>query len=275
MFPAAALPAVCVCAAALMLWLGRQWLGTGPLAFVGWVEILIVLVTTAAIVWTAAVPEPNAADPEQRAPRAAKRATLPAGGGGEISSGQTILLGCALLGDAAGALLAVVGVGWAQVGWKEVGALFALVLSWSALWCAVAWGLRRWGPGISAGVPLALSMVLMAAPVVMMPAVHAAAHWGPGVSDGAGGAGRGQDWQGRAVKGVAISSPLLAGLDALRPAVRVDWATLPGMYDLSGLGQEVPMELPRWWINSLVYGGAALLVGIGRLLLQARAPADR
>jgi hypothetical protein len=46
----------------------------------------------------------------------------------------------------------------------------------------------------------------------------------------------------------------------MQPAIQVHWAQLPGMYTLSGLGQEIPMTLPPWYANTLTYAAATALL---------------
>jgi hypothetical protein len=116
----------------------------------------------------------------------------------------------------------------------------AVVGAWVMLWGAVAWGLRRWGTGVSVGVAMGLAGLCMALPVGAMPAVRAA-HAGSG-------------WLRGMVEVVAHACPFFPALSALGPEVRVDWGVLAGMYQWSGLGQEVPLGLPGAWGCAALYG---------------------
>ena len=140
--------------------------------------------------------------------------------------------------------------------------LAVLVAAWTGVWVAGAWALRRFGPGSSGGVTLGIACVCMAAPVVAMPLVHAAAHWGP--------AGTVSPWQGRVVEVIGHVCPFFAVLDALRPVIRVDWGTLPGMYAWSGLGQEIPLALPGVWTCTAIYAGGAILVLLGGRMARGK-----
>jgi hypothetical protein len=112
---------------------------------------------------------------------------------------------------------------------------------------------------------MALSMLLMAGPVALMPLVHWAGRWGAGPGT----------LQAAVVQAIAAGCPMLGDLDAFSPTIRLDWATLPGMYELSGLGQEIPMDLPRWWASCLIYLGAAVVVGVAYQIVQSGPARDR
>lgn len=142
-------------------------------------------------------------------------------------------------------LAPVVGV-WSSV---RVG---VLLMTWTGLWMSVAWALARFGTGVSFAVPLALAGVCFASPLLGMPVVRSAAHWG--VAPGAGVS----VWQARVVAAEVRACPFFGAMEALRPQARVDWGTLPGMYEWSGLGQEVPVEMPGSWGCAGVYGLVAL-----------------
>ena len=159
-----------------------------------------------------------------------------------------------------GAVAMLVGVvGTVQVGGGGGVAWACLFVAWTMMWGVAARVLVPWGPGVSVGLPAALAGLCLASPVAAMPLVHAAAHWG--------GAGAGSlVWQGRVVEVVRHACPFLAVLDVM-PAggggVRSNWATLPGMYKWSGLGQEVPMLLPNVWVCVGIYAGVAgVLLGV-------------
>jgi hypothetical protein len=100
-----------------------------------------------------------------------------------------------------------------------------------------------------------LAMVLIAGPVALVPVARLPWAQRDTVAR----------WQPVVVQGIGIGCPALGALDAMRPDVRIDWTQLPTMYGLSGLGQEIPIELPRWWVNASVYAGIGLVgMGLGR-----------
>jgi len=123
-----------------------------------------------------------------------------------------------------------------KVGIASALAVSALAAAWCGLVGAATWALRRLGPGAGAAATLAGSALCMALPVAAMPLVRAAARWNnPGHPA----------WQETLVQVSAHACPFFPALSALRPAVKVDWGTLPGMYAWSGLGQEIPLTLPN------------------------------
>jgi hypothetical protein len=124
--------------------------------------------------------------------------------------------------------------------------LAAIAGTWTLLWSVIAWALRRRGAGIACTGPLLAAMILFASPVVAMPVVRAA--------------GVGTPTQRGLIRVIATSSPVFACLDVVKPRIRIDWAELPGMYAMSGLGQEVPMELPNGWTTAAIYAGVTLTI---------------
>jgi hypothetical protein len=224
-------------------------------AFVGWLGLLLLATTVASIIWTAAAKPTSPFEGERR----------------------HVTLGYALLGDTAGLLILAVGLSDGFLGLAEVGKVYLLLISWTGLWTAVAYALKRWGPGVSVGVSLTLATLLMAGPVTFVPLARAAS-WQETqtvqASDGvpvmrARPAASNSALQERIVQGIGIACPLLATLDATRPQLEVHWAQLPGMYAMSGLGQNIPMTLPKWWVNTLVYAGVAALVCLGLWVFQS------
>jgi hypothetical protein len=142
---------------------------------------------------------------------------------------------------------------WVEAGLWEATWTASVAASWVALWGMLAWALRRRGAGVAVSVPLGLASVCLALPVAAMPLVRWAGQWGS--SEGVVSV-----WSGRAVEVVAHACPFFAILSALKPAVRVDWGVLPGMYAWSGLGQEVPLEMPAPWVCGLIYASLAAAV---------------
>jgi hypothetical protein len=140
-----------------------------------------------------------------------------------------------------------------DAGFRQAASTSVVALSWSALWGILAWALRRQGPGLSVGMPLGLASLGMALPVAAVPLVHWAGHWTS--TDGSI-----SPWQSRVVATIAYACPFFPTLRALRPAVRVDWGTLPGMYAWSGLGQEIPLQLPSPWLCALLYAVLAAAI---------------
>ncbi|HVT81858.1 MAG TPA: hypothetical protein VHM90_14525 [Phycisphaerae bacterium] len=159
---------------------------------------------------------------------------------------------------AGSALVAVVAAVVGAVGARYAGMscgmeLAAVAAAWTGLWAAASFALRRFHPVAGRAMVLALAMALFASPVIAMPAVHAA--------------GTGTRTQRRLVEAIRRGCPMFACTDALKPRYRIDWAVLPGMYAMSGLGQEVPMELPDGWTTAGMYAGGALLaVSVGVVL---------
>lgn len=151
-----------------------------------------------------------------------------------------------------------------KVGLAPALAVSALASTWCGLWCAGAWALRRLGPGIGAAVPLLGASVCMALPVAAMPLIRAAVRWNsPGHPA----------WQNALVQITAHACPFFPALGALRPAVTIDWGTLPGLYAWSGLGQEIPLALPNVWLCSALYAGGAVILCLLGWLLRSTPPA--
>jgi hypothetical protein len=258
---AATLPAATVALLLGGLWLWARFLYTAAPdadlralrvgAFVGWLGLLLLAATTAAIIWTAAARPASSFEGERR----------------------QVLLGFSLLGDTAGLLVLAVGLSDGFLTLLEVLRVYLLLIAWTGLWVAVAFALKRWGPGMSVGISLTCATLLMSAPVTLVPLARAAAWQETRTAQASNDlptlpARNVTVLQERVVQGIGIACPLLATLDAARPHLEVHWAQLPGMYAMSGLGQNIPMSLPRWWINTLVYAGAALLVCLGLWVFQ-------
>ncbi len=67
------------------------------------------------------------------------------------------------------------------------------------------------------------------------------------------------------------SCPAMGVLQGMEPGVKTEWSVLPGMYAYSGLGQEVPAELPAWWACVLGYAGAGAMARvIGAVAVRRR-----
>jgi hypothetical protein len=149
------------------------------------------------------------------------------------------------------------GMGGGFIGFAEWVEVSAVLVAWTALWAALAWSLGLQGRGIASVLPIVLAIFLMALPVVAMPLIHAA--------------GTSTRLQRGEVEFVRRASPQLACVEAAKHRLRVDWAQSPNMYALSGLGQEVPMELPNGWSSAAIYAaGAALAGGIGFFILRRK-----
>jgi hypothetical protein len=228
-------PAAAVAVIMLVLWAYNRWgyvaadqreAVAGALAL-GWLCMLFLTATLAAIVWAATVPL-------------------------TLAHQGRLFFGYAFLTDVCGLLLLVFGLGTQWLRLVDIGALYLLLAAWTALCAALTAALRRWGGGISAAVALTLALLLMSAPISAMPLVRAAASWGP-------------LWQPRIVSAVTHLCPLMAMLDALRPTVRIDFGQLPIMYRYSGLGQSIPASPAPWWISTLIYAFLSLpLAAIAR-----------
>jgi hypothetical protein len=100
---------------------------------------------------------------------------------------------------------------------------------------------------------------------MLMPLVHATGRWGTGTDGGI------SPWQGRTVEVIRDTCPFLGIVDAFRPAIKIDWNVLPGMYAYSGLGQEIPMTLPAWWASAGLYAGITAVIVLITILRRRRA----
>jgi len=125
-----------------------------------------------------------------------------------------------------------------HLGWGSAFHAALLLAAWVWLCAGVARFCRHSGFAAAIALGMTISMTLLAAPVIFSPLLHAAA---------------GTPVQHLFAQGLVYACPIMGELDAIRPAVRVDWSVLPGMYAYSGLGQEVPVSLPPWWISALIY----------------------
>ncbi len=218
-----ATPGAAVGAAGAVVWLAEVGRGDG-LAFVGWVGLLLIFATIAGIV-------------------AGVR-------------GQSVLPAVFFLVAVVAIEMVALGFGAGFAGLVPAAELAAICAAWTLLWSSAAWALSRFGPAIAGGVPLLAAMLLMAAPVIALPAVHATPSGSPR--------------QHLLVEAIAHSCPMLACIAAVQPHIRIEWAELPGMYAMSGLGQEVPMELPEGWTSAAIYGGGAMLLACVGLLLNRK-----
>jgi hypothetical protein len=201
------------------------WLGVAPtnMTLVGWTLLMTVAGTAAAVL----------------------------AGTGAVPEGRRGIRGVAAV--AATTVLILICVVWNGAGLGEAVRGGAVAGSWVLLWGLAARAWRRWGAGVSAAAALGLAGLGLAAPVAAVPLVRWAGHWG---STG----GAVSAWQGRVVEVLAHACPFFPLLSALKPALRLDWGTLPGMYAWSGLGQEVPLELPGAWGCAALYAALATAV---------------
>lgn len=218
-----ALPGVGVCAVAAVLWIVGVQRGNGA-SFIGWLSLVLLLATVGGVISGIAA-QPMAAF-------------------GCLAG--LLMFGVGLLGMSGGFL-----------GFAEWGEVSGVLIAWTGLWAASAWGLGLRERGISVVLPVGLAMFLMGLPVIAMPLIHSAGTSTPL-----------QRWE---VELVRRASPMFASVEALKQRVRVDWAQSPNMYEFSGLGQEVPMELPNGWSNAGIYAaGAVLAGGMGALVRRKR-----
>ncbi len=155
---------------------------------------------------------------------------------------------------------ALVGLCDRLIGRTEFLHISVLFITWSALWTIFPLMLRRCGAGISVGLPLALAMLLMAGPITLPPLARQLL---PGKDAG----GSALFSREQVAQGIETASPLLGMLDAARPAIHINWQTLPHMYSMAE-GQEVAFSLPAWWANALAYAASALLLAIPAWFLQ-------
>jgi hypothetical protein len=271
----AILPTVIVTLVLGALWVWGWWgyggragddgVGVGVLA--GWLTAMFLVATAAAII-CAASGKLRRSDSDGVAARDSDDARGSAKGrnwrsdrsSGEGQRGQ-VFLGFAMIVDACGILLAIVALTTRRIGVGDVVRIYFVLAAWVAMWVQLTWLLRQMGPRMGAGaasVTAALAMLLFAAPVTAVPLVRASGAWGPGVQE-------------RVIRGVAVGTPMLGALDAMRGSVGVGWAQRSEMYRLSGLGQDVPMGPANWWVNALTYGGiAAGAWGLARLAERRR-----
>jgi hypothetical protein len=223
-------PAALVAAAMLALWIFNRWFYVAPAQreavegalAIGWLAMLFLTTTLAAILWAATVPI-------------------------TFSHQGRLFFGYAFLTDGCGLLLLAFGLGQRWLRLADIGALYLLLAAWTAFCSGLAAALRRWGSGVSAAVTLALAMVVTSAPITLAPVVRAV----PAIP-----------WQPRIVSAITHTCPLLAMLDALRPTVRFDFGQLPLMYRYSGLGQSIPATLSPWWASTLLYALLAIPLAV-------------
>lgn len=150
-------------------------------------------------------------------------------------------IGYALLVISAGLLILTIGSSGGYINLAQSLRLTLLLAAWVGLWSALTWSLRRWGAGVSIAVSLTAATLLLAAPVTLVPVARAISI----------------ERQTLATNAIALASPLLGMVQALRPEFQLDWTQMPRMYALSGLGQDMPIQLPPWWCNASLYSGAA------------------
>lgn len=219
-------------------------------AFVGWLGLLLLAATVAAIVWTAVAKPLSPFESELR----------------------QVMLGFSLLGDLAGLLILAVGLSDGFLTLIEVVRVYVLLVAWLALWSAFAYALKRRGAMVSMGVSLIFALLLMAGPVTMMPLVRAAAWQESRTAQASEGppAMPGQSaLEENLVRGIAIGCPLLGALDAARPHLEVHWRQLPGMNAVPSFGHNLSTAVPRWWVNTIVYAAAALALCVGMWVFRA------
>lgn len=223
--------------------LGALWLyarfgylpGHGPevtvLLFTGWLALMFLLSTVAVVIWTACVDTRPRAGPARRT-----------------------FLAYSLVSDLCGLLLLIVGVAGGLLSLLDVLRIYALLIAWLGLWTSAAGALRRLGSGVAVVASLSLAMSFFAAPVIASPIARASAQWSLHNTPA----------QPYVVQGIGYVTPMLALLDAVKDSFRIGWAQLPLMYHLTPLGQDIPMPLPTWWITTLAFAGAAVLLWTAR-----------
>jgi len=219
-----AIPALLVCVAATALWLALRTAGPlKPEVFFGWLCLLLVAATVAAIAQAAF-----------------------ATGGAAVLRGFLVLCTATLM------LVAAAALAGRYLGILETLRVATIFLLWLCFCSAMAWVLRGLGPATANAISLTIATLLIASPVIAIPLVRAA----------------GSTWQSRFVELIRNTCPFLAVVDAVRPAMKIDWTHLPRMYEWSGLGQDIPMLLPNAWVSVGIYAVVSCGLIAGNLLVK-------
>ena len=188
---------------------------------VGQLMLGLVVATVAAIAWAAGI-----------AP-------------GSPRAGVRTWVGVAILALAIGVWLSALAGMTGRLGVGEVGRVWLLFAAWLALWTAAGVVLRPLGAAravVIAGVP---ALVLLALPVAITPGYRAVlAAWGAGATETLSG------W-------MAQACPTLGVIAAIWDSAPFVWPQRPVMYGLTPLGQDFPMPLPAWGIQTMGFAWVA------------------
>jgi hypothetical protein len=142
--------------------------------------------------------------------------------------------GCALL-----LILVVVNARTLSMG--DAMQVYVLLLAWLIFLAAVTRAARVLSPAMMVMVPGVVTGVLLGLSVVAVPVVRAV----------------GPNWVSTVTTLIAYLSPMQALFAATQPSLKVGLPTMPLMYQLSPLGQDIPMGAPVWWVSAMVFGGIA------------------
>jgi hypothetical protein len=245
-------PAAIVIPLLLALWLWARWGYAGAAnrsleidAFVGWIAFMFLAATLAGVLCAASAREAKSPDPEPIAPSR------------QCPAQARLLLGYAMMVTGCGLLLLWIGVGGDFITAGDVARIVAILAAWTGMWMQITCVFRRvtGGRGPFAAVGgLSLAMLFFAAPVTLLPAARALT-------------GHSQEM---AVTTIGWATPLLGTLGAMKQSILVGWATKPQMYQLSALGQDIPMALPAWWHGTMLYAGIATLAWASQFLAARR-----
>lgn len=136
----------------------------------------------------------------------------------------------------------------------------AVLLAWTSLCAMTARLMRPLGSAMAVGAVSTLAMLLLAAPVMLMPLMSVLGrltmHWPLAL--------------------LVNACPTLWLLGAAQPATGLNWfwwSHAPRMYQLSGLGVNTPMPvLEHWLVGTVIAGMLAGFMLMGVLWIEYRSP---
>ena len=162
-----------------------------------------------------------------------------------------IFLGTAAIAKICGLLLLIVGLGSGILRFVDILKALVVLTSWLVALSAMVAALRRWGAGMAVMGTGLIAVMLLAVPVTLMPVVRVA----------------GQSRQAGAVVTITHLCPSLAMLAAVWDSVPLEWGKMNQMYHLTALGQDVPMNLPAWWLSTGLF---LAMAGMGAVIGRAK-----
>jgi len=191
--------------------------------FLGWIAVLFLLTAVASVLWVV-----------------------------RSDCFAVAFFGYAVLVDSAAIVLLMIGLSTRFLGWGDVLRLYSLLVTWVAVWAALAYLLRR-RPPIAAMVAMMLVAIFFASPIAGLPLVRAASRCSPSCRE-------------NTLQFVAYATPVLPAFDAVKGSLPAgQWPEWTMMYRMSNMSQELGLRA-RWYWAVVGYAGVAIAVLAGRAL---------
>jgi len=205
-----------------------HWAALAPRFFLGWIAMLLLLTTVASVLWVV-----------------------------WSDSLAVAFFGYAVLVDSVAVLMLLIGLFSGFLGVGDVFRLYLLLVTWVALWSAVAYLFRR-RPPLAAVLAVTCSAVFFASPIAALPLVRVASRCSPVCRE-------------NTLHCVAYATPVLPAFHAIKSSLPAAyWPEWPVMYRMSDISQELGLRA-HWQTAAMGYGIAAIVILVAGSILRRAA----